>query len=491
MAEAKQLGDSGQTAASGLFAVFRPEKEKARKKGDVCMKLKTTLYGRTYAFKSIAEVLAKANEPKSADRLQGIAAETASERVAAKVVLSELTVGDLTENPTIPYEEDEVTRVNLDGLNRPMYQQFKNKTMGELRDWLLDHKTTTQELGRSSRAFTGEVAAAVAKIMSAMDLVYGAKKFVCPTKCVTEIGLPGTLSFRCQTNSPTDDVQSILIGLMEGVSFGCGDACLGINPVGDNAENTMRMAEGVHNFMVKNGIPTQVTILSHITTQMEAVRRGAPLSMLFQSIAGTQSANENFGVSRELLQEAYGLALEKCTGLGPNLLYFETGQGSEVSIGADCGVDEMTLEARTYGFGRYFRPFMVNNVSGFIGPETLYDGKEMIRANLEDHFMGKFLGLPMGMAPCYTNHTSITQDDQEMATALLAMAGANYYMGVPVGDDVMLSYQDTSFHDDATLRELTGRKPAPEFHRWMMKMDLMDENGVLTARAGDGSIFLK
>lgn len=281
------------------------------------------------------------------------------------------------------------------------------------------------------------------------------------------------------------------MGVMEGVSYGSGDACIGINPVGDNVENTMRMAQGMWDFVVKNDIPTQVTILSHITTQMEAVRRGAPLSMFFQSIAGTQAANENFGVDRALLEEAYDLARKSCTGLGPNLLYFETGQGSEVSIGADGGVDEMTLEARTYGFGRFFNPFMVNNVSGFIGPETLYDGKEMIRANLEDHFMGKLIGLPMGMAPCYTNHTSITQDDQEMATALLAMAGANYYMGVPVGDDVMLSYQDTSFHDDATLRELTHRLPAPEFHKWLMKMDLMDENGILTPRAGDGSIFLR
>ena len=455
------------------------------------MKLKTSLNGKTYEFKSIADVLAKANEPKSADRFQGIAAETASERVAAKIVLSEMTVEELTEHPTLPYETDEVTRVNLDGLNRPMYERFKSKTIGELREWVLDHRTTSEELGRAGRAFTGEVVAAVAKLMSTLDLVYGASKIHRPTKCVTEIGLPGTLSYRLQANSPTDDVQGILIGVMEGLTYGSGDACLGINPVTDDPETTRRIADGLWKLVVKNSIPTQITVLSHITTQMESVRQGAPLSMFFQSIAGTQEANDNFGVNRALLEEAYALAREKCTGLGPNLLYFETGQGSEASIGADGGVDEMTLEARTYGFGRYFNPFMVNNVSGFIGPETLYDGKEMIRANLEDHFMGKLIGLPMGMAPCYTNHTSITQDDQEMATALLAMAGANYYMGVPVGDDVMLFYQDTSFHDDATLRELTHRLPAPEFHRWMMKMDLMDEKGILTARAGDGSIFLK
>lgn len=455
------------------------------------MKLKTTLNGSSFAFRDIKDVLAKANEPKSADRFQGIAAETATERVAAKIVLSELTVGDLTENPTIPYEKDEVTRVNIDGLNRPMYERFKNMTIGELREWILDHKTTTDELCRASRAFTGEVVAAVAKLMSAMDLVYGASKIVRPTKCITEIGLPGTLSYRCQANSPTDDLSDILIGVMEGLSYGCGDACLGINPVTDDAETTKRIADGLWDLVKKNGVPTQITVLSHITTQMQAVRNGAPLSMFFQSIAGTQAANDNFGVSRALLEEAYDLARHSCTGLGPNLLYFETGQGSEVSIGADNGVDEMTLEARTYGFGRFFLPFMVNNVSGFIGPETLYDGKEMIRANLEDHFMGKLIGLPMGMAPCYTNHTSITQDDQEMATALLAMAGANYYMGVPLGDDVMLSYQDTSFHDDATLRELSHRLPAPEFHKWMMKMELMDENGRLTPKAGDASIFLK
>ncbi len=455
------------------------------------MKLKTTLNGKSFAFRDIKDVLAKANEPKAGDRLQGIAAETATERVAAKVVLSELTVGDLTENPTIPYEKDEVTRVNIDGLNRPMYERFRNMTIGQLREWVLDHNTTTEELGRCSRAFTGEVVAAVAKLMSAMDLVYGASKISRPTQCVTQIGLTGTLSYRLQANSVTDDVSDILIGVMEGLSYGSGDACLGINPVTDDVENTKRISSALWELKVKYDIPTQVTVLSHMTTQMESVRRGAPLSMIFQSIAGTQAANDNFGVNRALIEEAYALAREKCTGLGPNLLYFETGQGSEVSIGSDAGVDEMTLEARTYGFGRFFNPFMVNNVSGFIGPETLYDGKEMIRANLEDHFMGKLIGLPMGMAPCYTNHTSITQEDQEMATALLAMAGANYYMGIPLGDDVMLSYQDTSFHDDATLRELSHRLPAPEFHKWMMKMDLMDEKGVLTARAGDASIFLK
>lgn len=456
----------------------------------MAMRLRTTVNGQAFRFKDIKDVLAKANEPKAGDRLQQIGAETATERVAAKVVLSEMTVGDLTENPTVPYETDEVTRVNIDGLHQPGYQSKKGMTIGELREWVLDHHTTTDDLTRSARSFTGEVGAAVAKLMTSMDLVYAASKYTYVTQCNTQIGQRGTLSYRCQTNSTTDDTETIVLGLMEGVSFGSGDACLGINPVNDDAANTRRIAEAVYEFMSSNEIPSQVVVLSHITTQMEAMRAGAPLSMIFQSIAGTEPTNDDFGVTKELIEEAYELA--KTHGLceGPNLLYFETGQGSELSIGRDCGVDEMTLEARTYGFGRQFRPFMVNNVSGFIGPETLYDGKEMIRANLEDHFMGKFLGLPMGMAPCWTNHTSITMDDQQQATMLLAMAGANYYMGIPVADDVMLSYQDTSFHDDATLRELTGRTPAPEFHRWMMSKELMDEKGVLTDRAGDGSIFL-
>lgn len=455
------------------------------------MKLSTSLNGVTYRFTGVTDVLAKANEPKAGDRLIGIAAETASERLAAKVVLSELTVGDLTENPTIPYEQDEVTRVNWDGLNQPGYQSMKNTTIGELREWILDHKTTPDVLKRSGRNFTGEVAAGVAKIMTSMDLVYGASKIRHVTHCNTEIGQAGTISYRAQTNSTTDDPETIVTGLAEAVSFGCGDACLGINPVGDDAANTQRIAEAVYEFMVRNEIPTQVVVLSHITTQMEAVTRGAPLSMIFQSIAGTQDTNDDFGVTKELLEEAYDLVRQYGICQGANLLYFETGQGSEVSVGRDHGVDEMTLEARTYGFGRYFRPFMVNNVSGFIGPETIYDGKEMIRANLEDHFMGKLLGLPMGMAPCWTNHTSITMDDQQQATMLLAMAGANYYMGVPHADDVMLAYQDTSFHDDATLRELLGRTAAPEFHRWMLSRGLCDESGVLTETAGDGSQFLK
>ena len=452
------------------------------------MKLKTTLNGQTFAFRDIRDVLAKANEPKAADRLQGVAAETVTERVAAKIVLSELTVGELTENPTVPYEKDEVTRVNLDGLNQPTYQRFKGMTIGELREWILDHKTTGDDLVRSCRAFTGEVAAAVAKLMSAMDLVYGASKIHHITRCNTTIGQPGVLAFRNQPNSPTDDPEEILIQMMEGVSYGCGDACMGINPVENNVESTRRIADAVYSFICRNDIPTQLVVLSHMTTQMDAIRKGAPLSMIFQSIAGTEAANNDFGVSRQLCTEAYELACQHALSTGPNLLYFETGQGSEVSIGADCGVDEMTLEARTYGFGRFFRPFMVNNVSGFIGPETLYDGKEMIRASLEDHFMGKLTGIPMGCDACYTNHMKADQNDIEDLAVLLTAAGCNYFMGIPHGDDVMLNYQTTAFHDTATVRQLLGLRPSPEFERWLETMGIM-ANGRLTKRAGDPSLF--
>lgn len=454
------------------------------------MKLKTSLNGSIYQFKDTKDVLAKANEPKSADRLQGIGAGDETERVAAKVVLAELTIRDLTENPTVPYEKDEVTRINIDGLNQRTYDRIKHMTISEFRETILDHRTTSEDLQRLSRGITGEVAAATAKIMGAMDLVYGASKINVITRCNTAIGQPGTISYRCQTNSSTDNPDTILMGVMEGISYGCGDACLGINPVEDGIESTRRISDSLYEFMTKHEIPTQISVLSHIATQMEAVRSGAPLSMIFQSIAGTQSTNETFGVDQKLIEEAYQTIYQYGVSTGPNLLYFETGQGSEVSVECDEGVDEMTLEARTYGYARYFNPFMVNNVSGFIGPETIYDGKEMIRANLEDHFMGKLMGLPMGMAPCYTNHTPITMDDQQIATMLLAMAGSNYYMGVPAGDDVMLAYMDTSFHDDAMLREITNKKPAPEFHAWMMKKGLMDEYGKLTAAAGDGSIFL-
>ena len=454
------------------------------------MKLKANIYNKIFTFKSVKEVLAKANEEKSGDILVGIAAESSSERVAAKLVLSRMTLEDIYENPVIPYEEDEVTRVIYDTLNTSIYKKIKGLTVGDLREYILDHGTTGEHLLNISRGLTSEMIAAVAKLMSNMDLVYASKKMRPYAHCNTTIGVPGTLAFRNQPNHPTDDMNGIMASIKEGLTFGSGDAVIGINPVEDNAENTAYMLKTVKEFMEKWEIPTQNCVLAHVSTQMKAMEKGAPVDLLFQSIAGTQKTNEAFGVDAALLDEALAMATLQGTATGPNVMYFETGQGSEVSLNAHCGVDEMTLEARTYGFGRKYRPFMVNNVSGFIGPETIYDGREVVRADLEDLFMGKLHGLPMGIAPCYTNHMKADQNDQEIGTMLCAMAGAYYFMGVPGGDDVMLNYQDTSFHDDATVREILGLRPLPEFEKWLEKVGLM-ENGKLTKKAGDPSIFDK
>lgn len=455
------------------------------------MKLKTKLYGKSYDFKSIKALLAKANEEKSGDELLKIAAENAKERAAAKVVLSKLTLADLRNHPVLSPEEDEVSRVIEAQINESIYSKIKNWTVSDLREYILSHESSNADIQRINRGLTSEMVAAVAKIMSNMDLVYGASKINISAKANTRVGLPGTLAFRLQPNHPTDDLDGIRASIMEGLSYGSGDAVIGINPVNDSVENTKNIMNMVDGFIKKWKIPTQSCVLSHIKTQMKAVEAGASVSVFFQSVAGTESANSAFGVSEKLLDQAYDLILTQGNASGPNLMYFETGQGSEMSLDTDHGVDEMTLEARTYGFAKKFDPFMVNNVSGFIGPETLYDGKQMLRANLEDHFMGKLSGLPMGMAPCYTNHTKMDQNDQETATMLLAMAGSNYYMGVPAGDDIMLSYQDTSFHDDATLRELVNKKPAAEFYQWLQKMGIMNSDGRLSKNAGDPSIFLR
>ena len=453
------------------------------------MRLKATVHGRTFTFASVVEVLAKASEPKSGDEFLGIAAASSGERVAARLVLAALPLEVLRANPAVPYEDDEVTRVIQDGLDDEVFAEISDWTVGHLRDRLLSHDLTGQAALRIGRALNAETIAAVAKLMSNMDLVYGAQRLQVPSRARTLVGIDGTLSFRLQPNHPTDALPGIMASIMEGLSYGSGDAIIGINPAEDSTGNTAAIMHAVHDFVARWSIPTQTCVLSHLTTQMEAVEQGAPVDVLFQSIAGTEDTNESFGVDAALLEEAQALIRARGTADGPNLLYFETGQGSEVAVGCDHGVDEQTLEARTYGFARHFRPFMVNNVSGFIGPETLFDGKQIIRACLEDHYMGKLAGLPMGMAPCYTNHTPADQNDQETATMLLAMAGANYYMGIPMGDDVMLSYQDTGFHDDATLRELTGRRPAPEFARWCERLGIL-RDGRLGPHGGDASMFL-
>lgn len=453
------------------------------------MVLKTVLNGNVYKFKDLKELFGKANEEKSGDAILGIAAKTVSERIAAKVVLSQLTLEQVRNNPLISPELDEVSKLIEDDVNETIYSKIKSMTFSELREHLLKHTTKGTDIAWIREGLTAEMIAGVTKLMSNMDLVYAASKIRVMAKCKEVIGERGTLSFRCQPNHPMDDIKGITASLYEGLSYGSGDACFGVNPVEDNVENTTRTLNVLYDVMEKFKVPTQIVVLSHITTQTEAVRKGAPCSMIFQSLAGTEKANKEFGINKETIDEAYSVIKKYGIADGPNLMYFETGQGSEQSLSCDLGVDELTLEARTYAFAKHWKPFMVNNVSGFIGPETLYDGRQMIRANLEDHFMGKLTGLPMGMAPCYTNHTQIDQNDQEIATMLLALAGSNYYMGVPCGDDIMLSYQDTSYFDDATLRELIHATPAKSFFKWTKEMGILDEDGCLTKYAGDASMF--
>lgn len=454
------------------------------------MKLKTKLFGHVYEFKSLMEVMAKANEEKSGDKLAGIAAESSEERVAAKVILASVTLEDLRNNPAVPYEVDEVTRIIQDAVNEKIYNEIKNWTVSELREWILDEDTTGADIKRVSRGLTSEMVAAVAKLMSNLDLIYGARKIRITAHCNTTIGLEGTLSARLQPNHPTDDPDGILASLMEGLSFGIGDAVIGLNPVDDSVESVTKVLKKFDEFKNKWKIPTQNCVLAHVTTQMEAVRKGAPTDLIFQSIAGSQKGNEAFGITGDMIEEARQLALKEGTGEGPNVMYFETGQGSELSSDAHHGVDQLTMEARCYGFAKKYNPFLVNTVVGFIGPEYLYDSKQVIRAGLEDHFMGKLTGIPMGCDACYTNHMKADQNDIENLAVLLAAAGCNYFMGVPHGDDVMLNYQCTGYHDTATLRELLNLKPIKEFDQWLNKMGFV-ENGKLTKKAGDASVFLK
>ena len=454
------------------------------------MILKTKLFGHVYEFKSIREVMAKANEEKSGDKLAGIAAETAEERVAAKVVLSNLTLNDLRNCPAVPYEEDEVTRIIQDSVNETIFNEYKNMTVAEFREWLLDTQTTPDMIRRASRGLTSEIVAGVCKLMSNLDLIYAAKKIRVTAHCNTTIGLPGTLSCRLQPNHPTDDPDGIMASLLEGLTFGAGDAVLGLNPVDDSVESVRRVLDRFQEIKTRWDIPTQICVLAHVTTQMEAVRQGAPCDLIFQSIAGSQKGNEAFGLNAAMLDEGRATMLSRGTCTGPNVMYFETGQGSELSSEAHHGADQVVMEARCYGFAKRFQPFLVNTVVGFIGPEYLYNSKQVIRAGLEDHFMGKLTGIPMGCDACYTNHMKADQNGIENLATLLVAAGCNYIMGVPEGDDCMLMYQCTGYHEAAALREVFGLRPIHEFDMWLEKMGF-SENGKLTPKAGDASVFLK
>ena len=454
------------------------------------MKLKTKLFGTVYQFKDIKEVLAKANEKKSGDSLAGVAASSLTERIAAKEVLSNLTLKDLRNNPVIPYEEDEGTRIIQDDVNERIYDEIKNWTVSEFREWLLDTKTTDFHIKRIRRGLTSEMIAAVAKLMTNLDLIYAAKKMEVTAHCNTTIGTRNTLAMRLQPNHPSDNTDGILISLYEGLSYGMGDAVIGLNPVDDSVESVKSILNMFEEVKQKWEIPTQNCVLAHVTTQMEAIRQGAPSDMIFQSIAGSQKGNEAFGVTGKLLEEAMDLVLREGTSTGPNVMYFETGQGSELSSDAHFGVDQVTLEARCYGFAKRYKPFLVNTVVGFIGPEYLYDSVQVIRAGLEDHFMGKLTGIPMGVDACYTNHMKADQNDIENLATILAAAGCNYLITVPQGDDVMLNYQTLGYQDGAALRELLGLKPIREFEVWLEKMGIY-KDGKLTEKAGDASIFIE
>ncbi|WP_418489626.1 ethanolamine ammonia-lyase subunit EutB [Frisingicoccus sp.] len=453
------------------------------------MAYKTLLGGQIFTFDSVKEVMAKANEEKSGDILAGVAASSDLERIAAKEVLSNMLLKDLRENPAVPYEEDDVTRLNQDSINEVFYNKIKNWTVSDLREWILSYSTTERELRDMSRALTSEMVAGVAKLMTNLDLIYGAQKIQVPARCNTTIGLRGTMATRLQPNHTTDNVEGITASLFEGLSYGCGDALIGLNPVNDTVSSLAEVLRRFDEVKNKFEIPTQICVLGHVTTQIEAVKQGAPCDMIFQSIAGSEKGNAAFGFTTDTLREAKALLKKQGTAVGPNVMYFETGQGSELSSDAHFGADQVTMEARCYGYAREFAPFMVNTVVGFIGPEYLYDSKQVIRAGLEDHFMAKLSGVPMGCDCCYTNHMQADQNDIENLALLLGASGVNYILGVPGSDDIMLNYQTNAYHDVNAVRETLGKRPIREFELWLEKMGIM-ENGHLTDRAGDPTIFL-
>jgi ethanolamine ammonia-lyase large subunit len=429
-----------------------------------------------YSFADLKELLAKASPARSGDMLAGIAAENDRERVAAQKALADVPLRQLHDDPIIPYETDEVTRLIVDMHDAAAFEPVAGMTVGEFRDWLLCYETTTDVLTKLAPGLTPEMAAAVSKLMRNQDLILAASKCRIVTRFRNTIGLPGRLSIRLQPNSPTDDPIGIGASILDGLLYGCGDAVIGINPATDSVETTIRLLNMLAELIERYRIPTQSCVLAHVTTQIMAIEKGAPVDLVFQSIAGTEAANASFGVNLKVLEEAQQAAKSLARGTcGNNVMYFETGQGSCLSAAAHHGVDQQTLEARAYGVARRFEPLLVNSVVGFIGPEYLYDGKQIIRAGLEDHFCGKLLGLPMGCDVCYTNHAEADQDDMDNLLTLLAAAGCNYFMGVPGADDIMLNYQSTSFHDSLYLRQLLGLRPAPEFEAWLQEMHVTDD----------------
>jgi ethanolamine ammonia-lyase large subunit len=427
----------------------------------------------SYAFHDLRDLLAKATPPRSGDRLAGIAAETAEEMIAARMALADLPLKQFLQEAVVPYEDDDVTRLIIDSHDAPAFAALSSLTVGAFRDWLLSDAATSATLAQVARGITPEMAAAVSKLMRNQDLILVAKKCEVVTRFRNTIGLRGRMSVRLQPNHPFDDARGITASILDGLMLGSGDACIGINPASDDAVVLGGLVRLLDELISRLQIPTQGCVLAHVTTTLGLINQGLPVDLVFQSIAGTQAANRSFGIDLAILKEARdaGLSLRRGT-IGNNVMYFETGQGSALSAGAHHGVDQQTLEARAYGLARAFDPLLVNSVVGFIGPEYLYDGKEIIRAGLEDHFCGKLLGLPLGVDVCYTNHAEADQDDMDNLLTLLAAAGVTFIMGVPGADDVMLNYQSTSFHDALYVRDLFGLKRAPEFDDWLFQTGL-------------------
>jgi len=437
-----------------------------------------TIDSHTYLFEDLKAVLAKATPARSGDFLAGVAADTYAERMAARMCLAEIPLKQFLEDLIIPYEADEVTRLIVDTHDQMAFAEISHLTVGDFRDWLLSDTTDTETLNRIARGVTPEMAAAVSKLMRNQDLILVAKKCKVVTAFRNTIGLPGHLSVRLQPNHPTDDPRGIAASILDGLLYGSGDAVIGINPATDSIPALMDLYFLVDEIINQYQIPTQSCILTHVTNQIQVIEKGAPLDLVFQSIAGTEKANKSFGIDLAVLAEAQSAALSLNRGtVGNNVMYFETGQGSVLSANANFGVDQQTCEARAYAVARRFSPLLSNTVVGFIGPEYLYDGKQIIRAGLEDHFCGKLLGVPLGCDVCYTNHAEADQDDMDTLMTLLANAGLTFIMGVPGADDIMLNYQTTSFHDALYLRKILGLRAAPEFEKWLKQMNIMDEKG--------------
>jgi ethanolamine ammonia-lyase large subunit len=448
------------------------------------MPLSIKLANRSYAFQDLRELMAKATPLRSGDQLAGLAAQSAAERVAAQTLLADLPLTRFLEEPLIPYESDEVTRLILDTHDRGAFAPIEDLTVGQLREHLLAYETTATELTALSPGLTPEMVAAVSKICRNQDLILIASKCRVTTRFRCTLGLPGRLSTRLQPNHPTDDPKAIAASVLDGLLYASGDACIGINPATDNLANTITLLHILRDLIAEYDIPTQSCVLSHVTTTMRAIEQGAPVDLVFQSIAGTEAANKSFGVNLGLLREAHSAVhtsqpWTKDNGQLTNRMYFETGQGSALSANAHHDVDQQTLEARAYAVARAFSPLLVNTVVGFIGPEYLYDGKQILRAGLEDHFCGKLLGLPMGCDVCYTNHAEADQDDMDTLLTCLGAANITYVMGVPGADDVMLNYQSTSHHDAHYLRQLLDKRPAPEFEAWLERMQVTDRQSRL------------